>query len=310
MIISASRRTDIPAFYSDWFYNRIAEGYVLVKNPMNPHQISRISLDSSVVDCIVFWTKNPKRMIPKLHKISNYCFYFQFTLNPYGQKLEPNLPPKAELMETFISLSKALGKNRVIWRYDPIILTDEYNIDFHINSFSKLADILSPFTKRCVISFVDLYRKSKRNLFGLNLNELNSAQIYKISSSFSAIANQRGLEIVSCAEEIELQNYGIPHGKCIDEKLICEISKYSLDIGKDKTQRPECGCIGSIDIGSYNTCPHGCLYCYANFDSEVVKNNLSLHDPHSPLLFGKPGPNDRISVRKVLSCKILQEKLL
>jgi hypothetical protein len=310
MIISASRRTDIPAFYSEWFFNRLNEGYVLVKNPINPHQISRVSLNSSVVDCIVFWTKNPKRMLPKLYKLSNYSFYFQFTLNPYGQRLEPNLPQKSELINIFISLSKALGRNRVIWRYDPIILTDEYNIEFHIQAFSNLAKTLSPYTKRCVISFVDLYRKSERNLFGIKSNELDRKQMLQIASLFSVAAKSCNLELVSCAEKIDLHKYGISHGRCIDEKLIYEISKYSLNIGKDKTQRLECGCVGSIDIGAYNTCPHGCLYCYANFDSEVVKTNLLTHDPNSPLLFGKVGSSDRISVRKVVSCKILQKKLL
>jgi DNA repair photolyase len=310
MIISASRRTDIPAFYVDWFFNRLSEGFVYVRNPMNPHQVSSVSLDRSVVDCIVFWTKNPKRILSKLYKLANYSFYFQFTLNPYGQRLEPNLPQISELLSTFISLSKILGRNRIIWRYDPIILTDEYNFKFHIQAFSDLAKVLSPFTRRCVISFVDLYRKSEKNLFGLKPIELDKNQMLQIASSFASIAKHYDLEIVSCAEKIDLQRYGIPHGRCIDEKLIYEISKYSLNVGKDKTQRPECGCVGSIDIGAYNTCPHGCLYCYANFDSEVVKNNFSLHDPNSPLLFGKVESSDRISVRKVVSCKILQRKLL
>jgi hypothetical protein len=132
----------------------------------------------------------------------------------------------------------------------------------------------------------------------------------EIAANFAKIAKDNGIELVSCAEEIELKTFGIAHGKCIDDKLIEEISGYRLDLSKDKTQRPECGCVGSIDIGSYNTCAHGCLYCYANYDIEKVKNNLLTHDKNSPLLFGNINENDKITNRKVHSCRVIQQKFL
>lgn len=308
MIISASRRTDIPAFYCDWFFNRLSDGFVLVRNPMNARQISKISLSPSVVDGIVFWTKNPSRIMKRLASLSEYNYYFQFTLTPYDQQLEPNLPPKETLLSTFKSLSEMLGKSRVIWRYDPIIVTPKYSLDYHFYSFESYAAYLSKYTRKCVISFVDLYKKSKKNLFEIELVELSMSQMSQIARTFSDIAKKYSIELVSCAEELDLTEYGIDHGKCIDDKLISEIADYTLDIDKDKTQRKECGCVASIDIGAYNTCSHGCLYCYANFDNNVVKKNLSMHDSRSPLLFGQVGPMDRISERKVFSCRNVRQK--
>lgn len=310
MIISASRRTDIPAFYSDWFFNRLSEGFVYVKNPMNPHQISKIVLSKSLVDCFVFWTKNPLQMMDKLDLLSDYHYYFQFTITPYNDFFEPNLPPKTEIINTFKNLSNYVGLNRIIWRYDPIILTNKYSIDYHFKAFKKLTALLASYTKRCVISFVDLYRKSKKNLTNIDLIPFSDNYMHEIASCFVKIANDNGIELVSCSEKIDLNEHGISHGKCIDDKLIEEISGYELDLSKDKTQRPECGCVGSIDIGSYNTCPHGCLYCYANYDIEKVKLNFLDHDKSSPLLFGKINENDNISNRKVQSCRVIQQKFL
>jgi hypothetical protein len=309
MIISASRRTDIPAFYSDWFFNRLKQGFVLVRNPMNSKQISKISLSPKVVDCIVFWTKNPAKMLDKLSLLNAYNYYFQFTITPYDVELEPNLPNKSELMEIFTSLSKRLGKQRVIWRYDPIIFSSKYTLDYHLLCFKRIASTLSSYTRKCVISFIDLYKKTKKNLSGIDLIPLSEGQMRDIACAFSNVAGDVDIEIVTCSEEIDLKNFGISHGKCIDDKLITEISGYELDLSKDKTQRPECGCIASIDIGAYNTCSHGCLYCYANFNSNEVKKNVSMHDPKSALLFGNVCSNDQITERKVVSCKILQQRL-
>jgi len=160
MIISVSRRTDIPAFYSDWFFKRLEEGFVLVRNPMNPQQVSKVSLSKAVVDCFVFWTKNPKSMLEKLPLLAGYDYYFQFTLNPYDQEIEVNLPKKAEIIKTFIELSNLIGKDRVIWRYDPILLTDKITIGDHLEYFNILAGQLGDYTRKCVISFLDQYQKN------------------------------------------------------------------------------------------------------------------------------------------------------
>jgi DNA repair photolyase len=321
MIISASRRTDIPAFFAEWFVNRIREGYVYTRNPINPHQISKISLAQDVVDCIVFWTKNPANLLPYLNELAAYNFYFQFTITPYDQQLEPGLPPKPFLLELFKELSRKLGNNKVIWRYDPIMISPEISVAFHIDAFAAMAAALQGYTKRCVISFIDMYKKCEKNLRGLGILPFTENTMRETASEFAKIAAKNKIDLVTCAEEIDLSAYGIAHGKCIDDhgyeiqsklrgiipyaardcstnqsrsaahtelefhnKLITEISGRSLKIGKDKTQRPLCGCVTSVDIGAYNTCLHGCLYCYANSSIRTIKNNLQKHDPASPLL--------------------------
>jgi len=140
MILSVSRRTDIPNYYSEWFYNRIREGFLYVRNPMNPHQISKISLSSDIVDCIVFWTKNPANMMPRLDELQNYKYYFQFTLTGYGKDIEPNIPNKRkDLIKTFQNLSERIGSEKVIWRYDPILLNEKYISEYHIKAFKEIA---------------------------------------------------------------------------------------------------------------------------------------------------------------------------
>jgi hypothetical protein len=301
MIISASRRTDIPAFFADWFVNRIREGFVCTRNPINPHQISKISLSPDVVDCIVFWTKNPANILPYLNELSGYNFYFQFTITPYGQELEPGLPPKPFLLELFKELSRRLDKNRVIWRYDPIIISPAMPVAFHIDVFAAMAAMLREYTKRCVISFIDMYKKCERNLRDTGLLPISQETMRKIAEAFAKIAARNKIELVTCAEEIDISSEGIAHGKCIDNKLVAEISGRSLKIGKDKTQRPLCHCVTSIDIGAYNTCEHRCLYCYANSNIKTIKINLVMHDLLSPLLIGSVGENDIVTTKKTAS---------
>ena len=309
MILSVSRRTDIPAFFSEWFFNRIKKGFVLVRNPMNIHQISRITIKPDVVDCIVFWTKNPERLIRNLKLIEKYCYYFQYTITGYGQKLEPNVPKIDKSIEYFRSLSKIIGSNKVIWRYDPIILTDTHNIKFHFKHFKYIADRLSGYTSKCVISFIDYYKNIIKNMAHINYNIINKAQMKELAYHFNNVGKKNNINILTCAEEIDLESIGIRHGKCIDDKLIQEISGFKFNIDKDKNQRQECGCVASIDIGAYNTCSHGCLYCYANYNINQVKRNIFLHDKNSDLIFGKVSKKDKISERDVKSCKIMQQVL-
>jgi len=301
MIISASRRTDIPAFYSEWLFNRINEGYLMVRNPMNIHQVSKINLSPEVVDCIVFWTKNPKPMLRRMPELSNYKYYFQFTLNSYDKSIEPNVPEKKNLISVFKELSNMIGKEKVIWRYDPILLTDIFNMDYHIKWFEVLAEKLSGYTHICVISFVDLYKKTERNLKGINLLPLNKDVMNEIAFNLSFIASKYNIRIESCSEDIDLDKYNIKHGKCIDDELISRIIGSRLFSEKDPNQRLSCGCIKSIDIGAYNTCRHNCLYCYANFNRGVVLKNTQLHNVKSPLLYGELNENDKVSIRAVSS---------
>lgn len=297
MIISASRRTDIPAFYSDWFFNRIKEGSVLVRNPVSSHQVSKISLSPDAVDCIVFWTKNPGPMLERLPELNPYHFYFQFTLNSYDTSIETNVPEKRQLIETFRKLSGMIGRERVIWRYDPVLLTRKFNAEYHAKWFGYLAEKLCNYTDRCVISFMDLYKKTERNLRGIGLLPMDNGIMNELAGRISAVSSKVGIRVESCSEAIDLERYGIRHGKCIDDALISKITGKRIKPVKDPNQRPNCGCVKSVDIGAYNTCGHHCLYCYANSGRESVKRNVRLHHDQSPLLVGELGEKDIVTVR-------------
>lgn len=302
MIISASRRTDIPAYFSDWFFNRLHDKFVFVKNPMNPRQISRVSLDSKDIDGIVLWTKNPLPMLGRLHTLSDIPYYFQFTLTSYGRDIESGLPSKNDvLIPAFISLSKMIGPERIVWRYDPIILTAHYTLDYHIRYFEAIAKKLCGYTSRCTISFLDIYRNTEKNLHSCNLKSISSSDIDIICSAFSEIASKYGLRLSTCAEAIDLDKYNIDHARCINPDIFESITGHSYKHSKDANQRAECGCISSVDIGAYNCCANGCLYCYANYNPALIKSNLSKHNPHSPLLIGTPEEDDIIIQRHSIS---------
>jgi len=305
MIISASRRTDIPTYYFDWLLNRFREEYVFVRNPMNIHQVGKISLSPDVVDGLVLWTKNPIPMLGRLSALEKYNFYFQFTLNAYGKDVEPNIPSKNDtIIPAFIELSKAIGRNRVIWRYDPIFFNDRYTMEYHLKYFKKLASILGDYTEKCTVSFLDLYRNTARTIQPLHIQIETHEQQLELLNSFSQIAHQCGIYIDTCAEAIELGDLEVPHACCIDKERLERLGHCQLKVEKDKNQRPECGCVASIDIGAYNTCKNGCLYCYANYSAKAVLNNAEKHNPTSPLLFGEVGDGDNIIERRVHSWKV------
>lgn len=302
MIISASRRTDIPAFYSDWFINRINDGYLYARNPMYPEKVSKISLDPEVIDCIVFWTKNAKPILNKLHSLSQYNYYFQYTLNAYGTDVEPVLGKDLnEKISTFIDLSKKIGSNKVIWRYDPIFLSKKYNKEFHLKNFKYICEKLNGYTHRCVISFLDLYDKVKRK--EMELYDFDEKEIRTLVSEIVKIAKENNIEIESCAEKIDLEKEGVKHGHCIDKEYIEELIGYKITGSKDKSQRAECGCMESIDIGVYDTCRYMCQYCYALNNIKKLKENLNNYDVHSPFLCSKSNENDIITERKMKSLK-------
>ncbi len=304
MILSVSRRTDIPNYYSEWFFNRIKAGFVYVRNPMNPHQVSKIDITPEVVDCIVFWTKNPEPMISRLDELASYDYYFQFTLTGYGKDIECNVPHKKEKMiPIFQELSKKIGMQRVIWRYDPIIFTKKYTQEYHLKAFEQIAAALKGYTEKCVISFVDVYAKNKKNMKMLDLYEADKTELSEFAKKISQIAGKNGMTVGSCAESIDLADCNIEHNCCIDKALIESIIGCRIKVEKDKNQRPECGCMESVDIGTYNTCKNGCKYCYANYSEESVIKNCSKYDPESPILCGTPDENDNITERKVKSLK-------
>lgn len=302
MILSVSRRTDIPNYYSQWFYNRIKEGFVYVRNPMNTHQVSRIEITPDVVDCIVFWTKNPEPMMERLEELSAYHYYFQFTLTGYGRDMEPGIPHKREKMiPVFQALSDRIGKEKVIWRYDPIIFSQRYTQEYHLKAFEQIAMALKGFTEKCVISFVDEYAKNRKNMELLGAYEMDRYQLPEFAKKISQIAKRNGMDTGSCAESIDLAECGIKHNCCIDKELIEKIIGGRIKAGKDRNQRAECGCMESVEIGAYHTCKNGCKYCYANSSAENVARNCSKYDPTSPILCGAIAENDRITQRRVRS---------
>ena len=302
MIVSASRRTDIPSYYSEWMLNRLKEEYVLVRNPMNIHQVSKIDLSPSVVDALVFWTKNPTPMLQHLDELKDYIYYFQFTLSAYGPDVERTLPSKNKvIIPTFRKLSQEIGKEKVVWRYDPIFFNEQYTMQYHCKYFEVLASKLAGYTEKCTISFMDLYRNTERNIKPLNIVKDTREMQEELLQRFVEIARQYELYIDACAEIGDFHKFGVEHAHCIDRERIERIGGFKLDVEKDTNQRAECGCVASIDIGAYNTCKNGCLYCYANYSENTVGKNFGLHNPKSPLLFGEIDESDIIKERKVKS---------
>ncbi|WP_291586150.1 DUF1848 domain-containing protein [Bacteroides sp.] len=304
MIISASRRTDIPAFYSDWFFNRIKERYVLVPNPYNSKMISRISLDPTVVDCIVFWSKNPAPMLEKLDKLKEYNYYFQFTLNPYGPDIENHLPAISKRIDTFKRLSDRIGKEKVIWRYDPVLTNETYTPGFHKEKFAEIAYDLKEHTEKCMLGFIDHYQHIRTAVGRFNIQPLLKADIEEMAVSFKKTVDTCSIQLDTCTVKVDLTHLGIPGGLCIDNQLVERIAGYPISVRKDKNQRDICRCAESIDIGTYESCLNGCIYCYAiKGNYNTVKYNLNKHDKDSPMLVGELQEDDIVKERLVKSLR-------
>lgn len=303
MILQVSGRSDICALYPKWLINRLKEGFVLVRNPYNEHLVSYVELSPDIVDCISFCTKDPKAIMPYLKEIDamHYQYFFMVTITPYDIDLEPGLRPKLDIMKSFIELSKQLGKERVIWRYDPILLTERYNKKFHEEMFEKMARLLSPYTNTVIISFIDIYK----NIVG-KFNELSDSDIKELAHKFGIIANKYNLRIQTCSEKYHLEEYGITKGSCLNREYVEKLVGYSLNL-KHNSNREYCGCLASVEIGAYSCCNHGCKYCYA-CNHQMVAKNMSLHDESSPMLIGHISNDDKIVKRKVASNKIRQIK--
>ena len=295
MIISASRRTDIPRFHSDWMVNRVREGFVDVRNPMFPRQVSRYSLSPDVVDGIVFWTKDPEPMLQKLGEFAGYDYYFQFSLTSYGRDVEAGLRNKHDLLRTFRELASRIGAERVNWRFDPILLNGRYSLDYQLRAFNTIAAELNGSTEKVTISFIDEYYFNGRSIYAsVNTYGVAAEQQNYLAERMSAIAHENGMAIDTCAEAVDLERYGIEHARCVDSRVFerignCRLSRLKTryeELAKDKAQRKECCCIESIDIGWPNTCANGCKYCYATPDPDAVAQNMAACDSTSSLLCG------------------------
>ena len=292
MIINTGQRTDIPAFYSEWFANRLKAGFVCVRNPYDPSQVSRYRLDPSVVDVIGFCTKNPSPMFAHMDLLRDYGQFWYVTITPYGRDIEPNVPDKHRLLDDFRRLSDLVGLQSIGWRYDPILLWDRYTEDYHLRAFEQMAHALEGYTRTVVISFIDLYPKVRRNF--PEAREVPKAQRLSLGREIISIASAHGMTVRPCAEGDDLAVYGADCGGCMRIGDYERVAGKRLNIPKRKAARADCACYLACDIGAYNTCRHLCRYCYANADPSMVLAQSRLHDPQSPFLIGKARDGDRI----------------
>lgn len=296
MIISASRRTDVPAFYGEWFMRRVRAGSITSVNPFNPAQARCWSLNPATTEAIVFWTKDPRAFLPYLAELDERgCRYvFQFTLNDYPHLLEPGLRPVSERVETFMRLSDRLGPGRIAWRYDPIIISSATPPEYHLERLADLTTRLTGRTERLIISFLDYYGKVERRLAdltrrtGVTFADITRPEhreaLLALATGISELATAAGMTVQTCSEAIDLTAAGIGHGACIDGAWLQRALGLPQAPGRDRNQRSACLCSTAVDIGAYNTCGFGCTYCYANHSPASTAANRRRHDPDQPTL--------------------------
>lgn len=310
MIINTGLRTDIPAFFADWFINRIKAGYVCVRNPYNRNQVTEYLLNPDVVDLLVFCSKNPIPLVTLLKSSDVLHPFRQFwfvTITPYESEIEPNMPDKQLVIESFKELSCKLGINSVCWRYDPIFVNEKYTVDFHISAFRKMSEQLSGFTGTCVISFIDLYKKVQKNFS--SATEVSTTEQEIICKEFVKIGKRYNISVKTCGESRSLAEFGADVSGCMTKEVFEKAAGCRLDIPKMRQNRKECACILTADIGEYNTCSHFCKYCYANYDRQSVIRNNKFHDKNSAFLIGTSEPQDIITQAKQISWRVLQKEL-
>ena len=294
MILNVSSRTDIPAFYSEWLINRLKAGYVDVRNPFNYHAVSRINFDN--VDLLFFCTKNPMPLLDKIDKI-NKKMYFHITLTPYKKNIEPNLPSKKEIIAAIKELSKKIGKENVVIRYDPIFFNNEYTIDYHIKAFEKICELLDGYVEKILIHFLDDYKNVRNNYNALKYITPPPDYYKLIGKSFSMSATKHNIKVFTCNEKIDLVEYGFVKGECISTELAYKLTGNIYKTKWSKTRDVSCNCIQMVDIGAYNCCQHFCKYCYANYDEKKVIENKKKHNPNSSLIIGELEKEDVIKER-------------
>ena len=293
MILNTGCRTDIPAYYSEWFYNRIREGFVLTRNPYRPEQVLKYRLDPAVVDALCFCTKNPQPMLARLDELRAFRQFWFVTVTPYGKEIEPSVPDKARVLESVRQLSSLVGARAIGWRYDPVFITEKYSLEYHLHSFEMMAATLCGYVNSCVVSFIDLYEKTRRNF--PQARAVSTDEQKQLIQAFVAIGQKYRIPIRTCCEDPSLAQYGADVAGCMTREVLEAALDCRLNVPKSKkSPRAQCNCLLGADIGMYNTCPHGCVYCYANYDRRIVERNRRLHDPQSPLLIGHLREGDSI----------------
>ena len=293
MIINTGGRTDTAQYYNEWLLRRFSEGYVLSRNPLFPNRVSRYELTPDKVDCVVFCSKNYKPILPRLHEITErFHTYFHYTITAYGKEIEPGVPSIEESMETLAELSGLVGKQRVAWRYDPVLLTEEYTIPRHLETFEQMAGVLAPYIDRCIFSFVEMYKKLETNMPELILMTEEDRNV--LARGLGSIAARHGICIQTCGTDRDYSRYGIHASGCMTLDILGKANGIAFKNRKHKGMRQGCHCVESRDIGAYDTCLNGCKYCYANKNPGKAFENHKYHDPASPLLLGHVKPEDTI----------------
>lgn len=294
MILNVSGRTDIVAFYSKWFIKRYQEGYVDVRNPFYPKLVSRIYFKD--VDLIVFCTKNPKPIIPFLKYIKQPII-FHVTITPYKKDIEPYVPSKKEIINLVKEISKIIPKEYLYIRYDPVFLSNKYNLDYHIKAFDRLCTLLDGYVSKIIISFLDNYKNVQNNLRYLQVKNFSDEDYKKLGLNFSRIAKEHHIIVQTCGEKKDLVEYGFIKDECLSRSLAYKLTGKNFPRWQARNNK-NCNCANMVDIGSYNSCLHLCKYCYANYDESSIRANVSQHDVNSSLLIGNLNNDDIIKVRR------------
>ena len=294
MIINTGGRTDTVQYYSDWLPRRFAEGYVLSRNPLFPDKVTRYELTPDKVDCVVFCSKNYKPILPRLREITDrFPAYFYYTITAYGKDVEPGVPSIEESIETLKELSALVGRERVAWRYDPVLLTREYTIRRHLDTFPWMAGKLAPYNDRCIISIVEMYKKLETNM--PEIIPMSETERDALARGLGAAAAKLGMVIQTCGTNGDYTRYGIQASGCITLSILGKANHIEFRNLKHKGMREGCHCMESRDIGAYDTCLNGCKYCYANKNPRKAFENYEYHDPASPLLLGHLRPDDIVT---------------
>lgn len=294
MILNVSGRTDIVAFYTDWFMNRYKEGYVDVRNPFNPKLVSRIYFKD--VDAIMFCTKNPIPILDRIEEIDKPIL-FHITLTPYKKDIEPNVISKDKIIEAIKKLSGIIGKDNIVIRYDPVFISDKYNLEYHVRAFDRVCSLLEGYVGKILISFIDNYKNVRKNNKVINYREFTENDYMVIGSEFSKSAHKYNMILHTCFEDRNLVEYGFDKGECLSHELAYKLTGKIYKEEWSARKERKCHCVKMVDIGVYNSCKHFCKYCYANYDEELVNRNYMVHDPNSSLLIGNLEKDDIIKER-------------
>ena len=293
MILNTGGRTDTVQYYSEWLLNRFREGYVLSRNPLFSEIVNWIELNPETIDVVVFCSKDYSPILPRLHEISDrFNCYYHYTITAYGTDIEPRVPSIEDSIRTLKALAAQVGPEKIAWRYDPVLLTEKYTIERHLETFDRMARELTPYVDRCIFSFVEMYKKLEVNM--PELLPVSEEDKLTLAENLGAIAQRYSLWLQTCATRTDYEQFGIHRSGCMTTEIFSQALGIKFKKTPHKGNRLGCACMESRGLGDYNSCPNGCRYCYANKDHAKALQNYLTHNPDSPLLLGNIQPGDKI----------------